>query len=74
MCSEIHRSRLIAAVVSPAATADRTERSRSVSAGRAGASGVAVVCGAEAGAWNTAPLDTWRRTEAMSTVCALLST
>ena len=33
VCSETHSSRLIAAVVIPAATRDRMSRSRSVSAG-----------------------------------------
>ena len=74
VCSETQSSRLIAAVVSPEATADRIERSRSVRAGVGARQELPGRRGHEAGAWKTAPMDVWRRTEAMSTVWALLST
>src|SRR5947208_2001948 len=74
VCSLTHRSRLIAAVVSPPATADRIDRSRSVSAGSSGPEDGSGTGGLYAGVWNTAPLDTWRSTAPMSVVYALFST
>src|SRR5579875_2495855 len=76
VCSEQISSRAIWAVVMPRAAAARIARSRPVSSAPGACSGATPAVGPSGrlGAWKTAPLATWRNTEATSEGLARLTT